>query len=197
MIDLHVHTNNSDGQYSAADTVSIAAAAGIKILSITDHDTVSGVAEEDRANLSAAVQGMKELLYQYKTLLFDVNVGNAKRSDIEALTAANVEYGPLITSVSEAIGLSIDQAKLIEADSAAVAAAALNANAVTFTIMNILVAAISMVLAVYVSGVIAKPLKTIAAFMKQASIASSITVSRQGAAASIPTLDEVLKRSLN
>jgi len=45
MIDLHTHTNKSDGQYTPSEVVTMAAARGISILAITDHDTVSGLAE--------------------------------------------------------------------------------------------------------------------------------------------------------
>jgi 3',5'-nucleoside bisphosphate phosphatase len=41
--DLHVHTSASDGRYSPADLVALAAKADIAYLGITDHDTVSGL----------------------------------------------------------------------------------------------------------------------------------------------------------
>lgn len=43
-IDLHVHTNASDGKYSPAELVRLAARNGLTLLAITDHDTVSAVA---------------------------------------------------------------------------------------------------------------------------------------------------------
>jgi predicted metal-dependent phosphoesterase TrpH len=42
VIDLHAHTNHSDGKDTPTELVQNAAKAGIKILAITDHDTVSG-----------------------------------------------------------------------------------------------------------------------------------------------------------
>ena len=42
--DLHVHTNASDGKYSPAELVKLAARNGLGLLAITDHDTVSGIA---------------------------------------------------------------------------------------------------------------------------------------------------------
>ena len=53
MIDLHVHTAASDGLLSPSELVARAAAAGITVLSITDHDTVGGL-EEARAVAGAA-----------------------------------------------------------------------------------------------------------------------------------------------
>ncbi|MFP2913740.1 PHP domain-containing protein, partial [Pyxidicoccus sp. 3LFB2] len=42
MIDLHSHTTASDGQYPPAELLSRAAAAGVTVLAVTDHDTVAG-----------------------------------------------------------------------------------------------------------------------------------------------------------
>jgi 3',5'-nucleoside bisphosphate phosphatase len=43
MIDLHSHTTASDGQYPPDEQVARAAKAGITVLAVTDHDTVSGL----------------------------------------------------------------------------------------------------------------------------------------------------------
>jgi predicted metal-dependent phosphoesterase TrpH len=43
--DLQSHSVHSDGALSAADVVAHAAAAGLKTMSLTDHDTVDGVGE--------------------------------------------------------------------------------------------------------------------------------------------------------
>ncbi len=45
MIDLHVHSTASDGSASPAGVVRLAAAAGLKAIALTDHDTQSGIAE--------------------------------------------------------------------------------------------------------------------------------------------------------
>lgn len=45
MIDLHSHTLHSDGDRTPAQLLAEAAAAGIEVLSVTDHDTVSGIAQ--------------------------------------------------------------------------------------------------------------------------------------------------------
>jgi predicted metal-dependent phosphoesterase TrpH len=55
MIDLHTHTNCSDGTDSPAQLVNKALAEGISVLAITDHDTTSGwqpAQESLRSNLS-------------------------------------------------------------------------------------------------------------------------------------------------
>jgi 3',5'-nucleoside bisphosphate phosphatase len=41
-IDLHVHSNASDGTERPADVVAAAAAAGLHVIALTDHDTTAG-----------------------------------------------------------------------------------------------------------------------------------------------------------
>lgn len=43
LIDLHTHTNNSDGQYRADEVIEQAVQKGISAIAITDHDTVKGL----------------------------------------------------------------------------------------------------------------------------------------------------------
>lgn len=48
-IDLHVHTNASDGKFAPAEIVALAASRGVGLLAITDHDTVAGIASAAEA----------------------------------------------------------------------------------------------------------------------------------------------------
>lgn len=43
VIDLHTHTDQSDGYYSPDDLVKLTADAGLETIAVTDHDTVAGV----------------------------------------------------------------------------------------------------------------------------------------------------------
>ncbi len=52
-IDLHTHSSASDGTDAPADLVRNAVAAGLDVVALTDHDTVSGYAEA-----AAAVRGL-------------------------------------------------------------------------------------------------------------------------------------------
>jgi predicted metal-dependent phosphoesterase TrpH len=56
VIDLHSHTVHSDGDRSPEQLLAEAAAAGIQVLSVTDHDTVSGIAD---CQLAAARHGVR------------------------------------------------------------------------------------------------------------------------------------------
>ncbi|MFF2117536.1 PHP domain-containing protein [Kitasatospora sp. NPDC058184] len=83
-IDLHAHSNASDGTDSPAELVAAAVAAGLDVVALTDHDTVAGHAEAavavralpagsrltvvPGAELSCAVDGISLHLLAY---LFD------------------------------------------------------------------------------------------------------------------------------
>lgn len=45
MIDLHLHTTASDGRCSPSELVERAAAAGVTVMGVTDHDTTAGIGE--------------------------------------------------------------------------------------------------------------------------------------------------------
>lgn len=47
--DLHTHTTASDGQYTPAELVRLAKRHGIRVLAVTDHDTIGGVDQARRA----------------------------------------------------------------------------------------------------------------------------------------------------
>jgi 3',5'-nucleoside bisphosphate phosphatase len=46
-IDLHTHSNCSDGALTPAELVARAAAAGVEVLALTDHDTVAGLEQAE------------------------------------------------------------------------------------------------------------------------------------------------------
>lgn len=55
MIDLHVHTTASDGQYTPTEIVNKAKDHNIKIMAITDHDTIDGLEEAKKAAENAGL----------------------------------------------------------------------------------------------------------------------------------------------
>lgn len=54
--DLHTHSTASDGTHEPADVVRLAAAAGLETIALTDHDTLDGVPEAQRAGAAAGVR---------------------------------------------------------------------------------------------------------------------------------------------
>lgn len=49
LIDLHVHSNCSDGTYTPEELVAYALEKGLKAFALTDHDTTAGIARAQRA----------------------------------------------------------------------------------------------------------------------------------------------------
>jgi 3',5'-nucleoside bisphosphate phosphatase len=45
MIDLHLHTTASDGRLTPSELVNAAASAGLRVMAVTDHDTMASVAD--------------------------------------------------------------------------------------------------------------------------------------------------------
>jgi predicted metal-dependent phosphoesterase TrpH len=56
VIDLHTHTTASDGRLTPGELVARASAAGVTVLSVTDHDTVAGCAAAAAACAAAGVR---------------------------------------------------------------------------------------------------------------------------------------------
>ncbi|HET7094993.1 MAG TPA: PHP domain-containing protein, partial [Thermomicrobiales bacterium] len=54
-VDLHTHSNYSDGSDAPADLVAAAANAGVRVLGLTDHDTIAGLAETAAAAERAGI----------------------------------------------------------------------------------------------------------------------------------------------
>ncbi|MGB9664467.1 MAG: PHP domain-containing protein [Ignavibacteria bacterium] len=57
-VDLHLHSNYSDGNYTVAEVIELAIEKGLKIISITDHDTIDGIKE---ANFYAEAKGIQNI----------------------------------------------------------------------------------------------------------------------------------------
>lgn len=56
MIDLHSHSNVSDGLFTPAELVEHAASHGVRVLALTDHDDIDGLAD---ARQAAALHGIQ------------------------------------------------------------------------------------------------------------------------------------------
>jgi predicted metal-dependent phosphoesterase TrpH len=49
LVDLHLHTTASDGRLSPTELIQLVARKGVKVVSVSDHDTTEGLAEVSRA----------------------------------------------------------------------------------------------------------------------------------------------------
>ena len=55
-IDLHTHSNYSDGSLTPSELLETAAAAGVEVMALTDHDTVAGVVEAHQRAVALGVE---------------------------------------------------------------------------------------------------------------------------------------------
>ncbi|MDD2834293.1 MAG: PHP domain-containing protein [Methylotenera sp.] len=108
MIDLHSHSNISDGLLSPAELVAHAASHGVRMLALTDHDDIDGLAE---ARLAAKVHGIQlvngvEISVTWKKRTLHI-VGLNIAPENEALKNAlsTVKHGRLERAKLMALGL--------------------------------------------------------------------------------------------
>ena len=66
LIDLHVHSNASDGTLAPAELVKLAYESGLSAMALTDHDSVLGVEEALNTGLPIEVIPGIELSAGYK-----------------------------------------------------------------------------------------------------------------------------------
>lgn len=123
MIDLHLHSTCSDGRSSPAVLVDEAAAAGIRIMAITDHDTVAGAHDVQTAAQAAGLRCIVgiEITAVYESrdvhmLGYFVDPGDRDLLHfLETQRADRVARVHAICSRLEAIGLPIDVDRVLAA----------------------------------------------------------------------------------
>ncbi|MEZ0066126.1 putative metal-dependent phosphoesterase TrpH [Streptacidiphilus sp. MAP12-20] len=115
-IDLHAHSNASDGTDSPAELVRNAVAAGLDVVALTDHDTTGGYAEAidalrgtsltlvPGAELSCRVEGISMHLLAY---LFDTEEPAFAR-ERELVRTDRVRRAQAIVERCRALGAPID-----------------------------------------------------------------------------------------
>ena len=76
MIDLHIHTTNSDGEFCVTDILEKAESKGLNIISITDHNNINAYDEINDISVRKLYSGRivigVELEFVYKGRLFDM-----------------------------------------------------------------------------------------------------------------------------
>ena len=87
MIDLHVHTTASDGQYTPSQIIQKASEKNIKVIAITDHDTTAGLKEalEEGKKLGVTVVPGIELNITFPTGEFHL-LGHGLKEPSKSLT---------------------------------------------------------------------------------------------------------------
>lgn len=97
MIDLHVHSNHSDGTLSPEALVALAKDSGVSAFALTDHDTVSGIQKAKAAALQDATP--------FLTVISGTEISAAyKNRDIHILGLFIDETNPaLLQALDEAV----------------------------------------------------------------------------------------------
>lgn len=119
MIDLHCHSNYSDGLWSPALLLERALRAGVSLLALTDHDTTMGIPELQQAAKNRAIRIIPgiELSVQWKkydihVLGFNINIQDPGLQDVIALQEQRrIARAQAIGDALERLGLKDAYAK--------------------------------------------------------------------------------------
>lgn len=122
--DLQSHSTHSDGALSASEVVERAAAAGVELLALSDHDTVSGVSEAISAGerfgvrvVSAveisAVDADSPLPRELHILGYDIDHTGEQLTESLGAFLADREHRTLrMANALEKVGFELDRAQL-------------------------------------------------------------------------------------
>lgn len=125
MIDLHLHTNHSDGTDSVEKLLINAEKLKIEVISITDHDTIGAYKEiENNKNLLNLYTGKIIVGVELKAIYnnfnvevlgygFDYNKLIIRKADTEKIQHENLEY---FKKVAKKFGLKIDNSIHVDND---------------------------------------------------------------------------------
>lgn len=130
-IDLHVHSNVSDGTLTPSEVVKLALDSHLYAFALTDHDTVSGVKEAEMVAKEEALQGRfihvipgTELSVMYKGIdihILGLFIDPNNQTLNEALESARIKRDERNIKMannlkSAGIDISIDQIRKLEGD---------------------------------------------------------------------------------
>ncbi len=85
VVDMHIHTNNSDGQYSTLEILEMLKQKNIQLFSITDHDNVNSCIELEKIQLPEHIKNISGIefsainnKYNCHILGYDIDYKNTK-----------------------------------------------------------------------------------------------------------------------
>lgn len=121
LIDLHVHSNASDGSFTPTQVADLAMDAGLRAIALTDHDTVDGIAEimDYTKDKSLEVVPGIELSCYYNNreihiLGFYVDYENPKLADeLKVLKEARIGRNLKMIELMQQDGLPVTMEKLL------------------------------------------------------------------------------------
>ncbi len=116
MIDLHAHTNKSDGSLSPAELIALACRKGLRTLAITDHDTLEGydaaLAHARAASLELICGVELSTKFHGRTIhvlgyFFNGDPGSELREHLECLQMARRERNERLAARLRELGLQV------------------------------------------------------------------------------------------
>jgi len=115
LIDLHVHSNASDGTFAPAEVVRLAKEGGLKALALTDHDTIDGLAEAVAAGETYGVEVIPGVEVSARcpggsmhVLGLGIDYTNGHLDErLAVLKRARIERNPQIIAKLNALGVKI------------------------------------------------------------------------------------------
>lgn len=119
--DLHTHTTASDGQYTPTELVRMAKQHGIQIMAVTDHDTIAGVSEAQKAGAAAGLRVLRGVelsakeYHSFHILGYGFQDGETELSRLcEKLRAGRDDRKYKIANFLREKGMDIDLAEVEE-----------------------------------------------------------------------------------
>ena len=114
-IDLHTHSNRSDGTFEPAQVVRLAAERGLDVVALTDHDTTEGLAEaiDAGAGLGVGVVPGVELSAEHEgtsihVLCYYMDVEDGPlQAELSRLRDERFRRGEMMVEKLQALGLPI------------------------------------------------------------------------------------------
>ncbi|HZP90343.1 MAG TPA: PHP domain-containing protein [Actinomycetota bacterium] len=122
-IDLHAHTNRSDGTFTPTELVRLAAERGLDVVAVTDHDTTDGLEEAGAAGEELGVEVVPgvEFSAEYRgvsvhVLCYWMDASNEElRAELRRLVDSRFRRGELMIEKLRGLGypISFDRVRRI------------------------------------------------------------------------------------
>jgi predicted metal-dependent phosphoesterase TrpH len=120
-IDLHMHSTRSDGSFSPKDVVMHAASVGISTISLTDHDSVAGVAEATVAGCEVGIDVVPGVELSAQVGEKDIHIlgyfinpeQDALKTCLEKYQNARVERAEKIVDKLNRMGIPVQMAHVL------------------------------------------------------------------------------------
>ncbi len=122
-VDLHVHSDKSDGSFSPSQLVDLAAAKGLCAFALTDHDTTAGIKEAVAAGIRQNIEVIPGIEFSTEYLGKDIHIvglfidedAPAFLAHLDSFVHARIERNREMCERLSKDGIDISYEKLLEA----------------------------------------------------------------------------------